>query len=236
MSAEHTHAAQSDAQAPLATAERMAEARREAFRGNDDVATRAQLIGALAALAGQQHAAGNDAASAEALAEADALVLSPSPSDEPWQARMMMLCLVKAGIAQSKGSHAEAVDLFEQALGHIPYAPGEGGRDVNAARLQLLVRMAHSRLALAQAAETVAEAEQCDTVMTALAGQIPDRALDTIRAAVLANHGEALTLLGEADPAEEKFTACLNLIERIGGENLEPLRQRVVQARARAGA
>jgi tetratricopeptide (TPR) repeat protein len=234
MSAEHTHAAQPDAQARLATAERVAEARREAFRGNDDLQTRAQLVEALTVLAGQQHAAGNDAATAETLAEAEALVLSPSPSEELWQARMMMLCLVKAGIAQSKERHTEAVDLFEQALGHIPYAPGEGGRDVNAARLQLLVRMAHSRLALARAAEIVTEAGQCDTVMTALAGQIPDRTLDMIRAAVLANHAEALALLGEAAPAEEKFTACLGLIERIGGEKLEPLRQRVVQARARA--
>ncbi len=232
MSADHAHAHHSDAESRLASAKQAVETRRDSFRADDTLETRAQLIEALAALAGQQHAHGNDAATADALAEADALVLSPSPAAEPWQARMMMLCLVKGGVAQSHDRHQEAVGLFEQALGHIPYAPGEGGRDVNAARLQLLIRMAQSRLALGQAAEVAAEAEQCEIAMAALAGKIPDRAVDIMRAAVLANHGEALARLGEAAAAEEKLAACLGLIDRIGGRDLEPLRQRVLKIRA----
>jgi tetratricopeptide (TPR) repeat protein len=234
MSVEHAHG--SDAQAGLspAAAERAVRLCREAHQSEKTLESRARLIEALAALAGQQHLLGDDAATAEALAEADALVPSPPPAEESWQARMMKLCLVKAGIAQSRNHHAEAVDLFEAALRHIPFEPGKGGRDVNAARLQLLVRMARSRRALGQAAEIAAETDQCDIVVLALEGKLPARALDTIRAAVLDNHGAALALLGDFAAAEKKFAASLDLLDRLGGAELADLRQHVRLSKAEA--
>jgi tetratricopeptide (TPR) repeat protein len=218
----------SDAGAALAETERTVEARGAEWRSDGTPAASGRLIEALMELAGQHHARGDETSAAAALAEAEALIPSPPPSDGAWPVRIFTLRRAKAGFAQSRGRHAEAIEHFQTALSDIPFAPGEGGRDVNAARLHLFVRMARSRLALQQAAEVTEEVDQCEIAMQALDGEIPARALDTIRAAVLDNHAAALALLGEVEAAEAKFAAGVELIDRLGGPELSDLRQRML--------
>jgi hypothetical protein len=226
MSAQHD--ATTDAGAALAKAEHAVETRRAEWRSDGTPTNAGRLIEALMELAGQHHARGDETAAAAALGEAEALIPSPPPRDGAWPVRIFTFYRAKAGFAQSRGQHAEAVELFQTALGHIPFAPGEGGRDVNAARLHLFVRMARSRLALRQAAEVADEIEQCEIAMNALEGAIPARALDTIRAAVIDNHAAALMLLGNVEAAEAQFAAGMELIDRLGVAQLSDMRQRML--------
>lgn len=217
-----------DAGAALAKAERAVESRRHDWRSDGTSAAAGRLIEALMELAGQHHAQGDHTPAAAALAEAEALIPSPPPSDGAWPVRVFTLYRAKAGFAQSRSRHAEAIEHFQTALGHIPFASGEGGRDVNAARLHLYVRMARSRLALGQAAEVAKEVDQCEIAIKALEGEIPARALDTVRAAVLDNHAAALMLLGQVEAAEARFAAGVELVDRLGGAQLGDLRQRML--------
>jgi tetratricopeptide (TPR) repeat protein len=218
----------------LKAADERVTALRRALEAQSTPRLRAELIDALVELAGRRLAAGDESAAADALDEAEANSLSPPPDEASWQARAVMLHRARGGLAQRQGRHPEAVAAFEAALQAIPYPPGAGGRDANAARLQLLVRLGRSRLALGQAAETEAEARQCDVVMRALDGKIPARALDTVRAAVLDNHGAALAMLGETDAAKRKLAAGLELVDRLQVPELEDMRRAMLQSLAKA--
>lgn len=236
MSAQHAQAPTNDADSSALTA---AEARVVGLReeaGQTDAApeAKARLIDALVGLAGEHDAHGDDTATAETLAEAESLIPDPLPGPEAWHALAVRLYRMKAGFLQRRDLHAEAVRAFEAALRDIPFAPGEGGREVDSLRVQLLVRLARSRLVLGQAQEVLAEISPCEIVLDALKDKIPPRPLETIRAAVLENHAVALGQLGEIDAAEQKFAASLALIDKIDAPQLRDLRERVRLAWAEA--
>ena len=234
MSSENAQTTDANDASALAAAERGVQLVREAFQAETTPANAAALLEALIALAGQHDSHGDIDTALARLAEAETLLPSPLPDEEAWQGRTVMLNRFKAGIAQRQGRHEDAVAFLETALRHIPFAPGTGGRGVNSVRLQLLVRLARSRLVLGQAAEVAAEIAQCDTVVESLEGKMPAYALDTIRAAILENHGAALALIGDIDAAGEKFAASLRLIDGVNKPELHDLRQRVIQGWAKA--
>lgn len=227
MSAEHAH--QTGADSTLAV-ERAVQSGRAAFKKEPTAEAAAPLVDALMRLAEMRDALGDAAAGGKLLAEAEAIVPRPLPSEEAWHGRVVMLNRFKAGVAQRQDRHADAIDAFETALRTIPFEPGEGGRGVNSVRIQLLVRLARSRLALGRGAEAAADIPQCEIVLRALEGEIPARALAAIRAAVLENHANSLALLGNFAAAEEKFAASLDLIDRTGEPELNELRERVLKA------
>ena len=234
MSTQPMQAADSGRAALAAAEARVAGFREEAGQADAAPEATARLIDALVGLAGEQDALGNDKATAETLAEAEALMPDPLPSPEAWHALAVRLYRMKAGFLQHRDLHAEAVRAFEAALRDIPHPPGEGGRDVDSLRIQLLIRLARSRLVLGQAKETLAEISQCDIVLGALSDTLPERPIETIRAAVLENHAVALGQLGEVDEADEKFAASLALIDKIDAPQLQDLRERVRLAWAEA--
>jgi tetratricopeptide (TPR) repeat protein len=136
----------------------------------------------------------------------------------------------EASRAQKGGRHSDAVAAFRKALAAIPPDVGTAGRDENAARLQLLVHLSRSRLALGQAREAVTDLRKAETTMAALEGAIPPRAIETVRAAVLANSGVALAMLGKLDEAESAFATGLAAIDRLGTPELSGLRTQVLSA------
>src|SRR5262245_24318978 len=103
--------------------------------------------------------------------------------------------------AQKEGRHGDAVVAFKKALAAIPSDIASAGRDANAARLQLLVHISRSLLALRQGKDALADLRKAERTMSALDGAIPPRAIETVRAAVLANSGFALAMLGEMHKA-----------------------------------
>ena len=229
MSAQHAQASTNDADSSALTA---AEARVVGLReeaGQTDAApeAKARLIDALVGLAGEHDAHGDDKATAETLAEAESLIPDPLPGPEAWHALAVRLYRMKAGFLQRRDLHAEAVRAFETAIRDIPHLPGEGGRDVDSLRIQLLVHLARSRLVLGQAKAVLAEVSQCDAVLDALSDKLPERPLGAVRATVLENHAVALGQLGEIDTAEQKFAASLALIDKIDAPQLRDLRERV---------
>ena len=203
-------------------------ARRAALRAENTRDARGALIEALLALAEAELSRGSAAATVAALAEAGSLFPTRLPDEDVWRGRFVMLNRTKAALAQQQDRQADAVEAFEAALSAIP-AEAEGiGRDAAAARLQLLVRLARSRLALLQAREVASEMRQCEALMAALAGKIPARAIDTIRAAVLGNSGVAEALLGNAQAAEAKLAESIAVIDRLASPELAELRRQVL--------
>jgi tetratricopeptide (TPR) repeat protein len=217
--------------AQLAAIDRAVAERRAAFHESKDEAARGPLFDALMAMAGEAFRAVNDEAVITVLTEAEAVLPTPLPDETPWRARAMNLHRAKGAVAQKQGRSADAVAAFETAIATLP-PDAEGDRDALAARLQLLVRMGRSRLAIGQASETEAEMIQCGSIIESLGSAIPSRALDTVRAAVLSHSGAALALLGKHDGAEEKFKASLALIDQLDSPDLASLRQRVTALRA----
>lgn len=224
MSAEPSRA--TSAPSSLAAAERAVAAHAANFRGEGSDSNRGKLVDALMALAAEAFHAGDDGTAAAALSEAEATFPAELPTEMPWPARVVNLNRAKGGLAQKQGRAKDAVAAFQTALAALP-ADAAGDRDARAARLQLLVRMARSQLALGEGAETASNMAECEKIIGELGGAIPSRALDTVRAAVLGNLGSALALLGKHGEAEEKFSASLGLIERLGGPDLEELKQQV---------
>jgi len=218
-------------QSQLAAIDRAVTERRAALHEQKNEAARGPLFDALMAMAGEAFRATNDEAVTTALTEAEAVLPTPLPNDTPWRARAMNLHRAKGAVAQKQGRSADAVTAFESAIAALP-SDTEGDRDALAARLQLLVRMGRSRLAIGQASETEAEMIRCEAIIESLGTSIPSRALDTVRAAVLSHSGAALALLGKPDAAEEKFAASLALIDRLDSPDLASLRQQVTALRA----
>jgi tetratricopeptide (TPR) repeat protein len=136
----------------------------------------------------------------------------------------------KAAEAQQQGRHADAIAAFKTALAAIPSDPATAGRDANAARLQLLVHLSRSRLALGQAKQTLADLRAAEAIMAALEGAIPSRAIETVRTAVQANSGVALAMLGKLDEAEATFATSLAAIDRLALPELSGLRAQVLDA------
>jgi len=167
------------------------------------------------------------------LIEAGAALPKPLPDEIAWRVRAMNFHRAEAGLAQKQGRHTDAVTAFEVAVAALP-ANQSGDRDALAARLQLLVRMARSRLALGQAAETETDMAQAEAIIETLTGSIPSRALDTIRAAVLGHSGTAQALLGNLSVAETKFSASVALIDKLSSPDLASLKQQVIGAWAGA--
>jgi hypothetical protein len=216
--------------AQLAAIDRAVAQCRASFHENKNELARGPLFDALMTKAGEAFRTADVEVVAAALTEAEALLPTPLPNETQWRARAMNLHRAKGGVAQSQGRPADAVAAFETAVAALP-SDAEGNRDAMAARLQLLVRMGRSRLAVGQAAETEADMLQCEAIIETLAPNIPSRALDTVRAAVLSHSGAALALLGKQNAAEEKFNASLALIERLDSPDLASLKQQVTALR-----
>src|SRR5690606_38216550 len=125
---------------------------------------------------------------------------------------------------------SDAVEAYLAALSAIPGDPESASRDDKAARLQLLVRLARSRLALGSAAEVEAEMRECESLLTALDGMIPARALDAVRAAVLGHTGVAKAMLGDHDSASKKLGESLALLDGIAAPELADLRRQILTA------
>jgi hypothetical protein len=213
----------------LAAAHRAVQLRENAFRSAKGRLARARLIDALIALVRVSLGNGDDAAAARALAEAEGHLPARMPVDAAWQARATLHFRLKAAFAQRQNRHADAAEAFAAALSHLPSDAAASPRDANAARLQLFVALARSRLALGQGAEMAAEAEACHRLLAALEGAMPDVALNVIRAAVLANDGAAHALLNAFAMAEEKLAAALDLIDRLGRPDLRELRRQILE-------
>jgi hypothetical protein len=205
------------------------EIRRRALRSRKTRLARAGLIDALTAMVRLSLGGGDDAGAAFALAEAESELPSRLPAEPAWQARNILIFRLKAALAQRQNRHAEAVGAFEAALARLLQNAGASARDTDAARLQLHVGLARSRLALGQGAETKADAETCYSLLAALRGQMPDAALDVIRAAVLANDGAGCALLGDLPTAEERFQAAVELIDRLGRPDLADVKRQVLE-------
>ena len=218
-------------EAYLAAIERAVAGRRAAFHEAKDEAARGPLVDALLQTAGEYFKMANGEAAAAVLVEAEALLPAQVLNDIQWRVRATNLHRAKGAFAQGQDRHADAVAAFASAAALLP-ADSEGNRDAMAARLQVLVRLARSRLAIGQASETEAEMTQCEAIIEALASSIPSQALDTIRSAVLSHSGAALALLGKQDAAEEKFNASLALIDRIRSPDVATVRQQVTALRA----
>ncbi len=218
--------AEPGASQPSAIASEVA-SRRATFRAENDRASRGALIEALIALAEAELASGHEAATVAALAEAGSLLPKRMP-DATWRERFVMLHRLKALLAQRQDRQTDAIEAFEAALRAIPEPTESIERDDAAARLQLLVRMAHSRLALGQADEVAAEMRQCETLMAALTETIPGRAIDAARAAVLGNSGVALAMLGDIKAAGAKLAESVAVIDRVAAPELAGLRLQVI--------
>lgn len=215
---------------PLSAAAKTVATRRTALQSENTPTTRGALIEALIALAENELANGREAATIAALSEAGALFSERLPDEAQWRGRFVMLNRTKAALAQKQDRHADAVGAFKAALSAIPTVESSSARDDNAARLQLLVRLARSRLALGDAASVESEMRECEALMTALEGQIPARALDTVRAAVLGNAGVAEAMLGTTRGAEAKLAESIAIIDRLNAPELADLRRQILNA------
>ncbi len=218
----------------LAIARRNATLQREAFGNSRGQAARGRLIDSLVALADECLAVGDEAAASAVLGEAAGLLPEKLPADGEWRGRSVMLHRSTAGLAQKQGRHAVAVTAFEAALSILPADIARAGRDANAARLQLLVHLARSRLALGQARKVIADMSRAEKVMAALDGALPSRAIETVRAAVLANAGAGLAALEQMDAAEMKFAASIAAIDTLANPELAGFRTQVLNGWAGA--
>jgi len=201
--------------------------------GNPSLNERGQSFDGWMERAALAFRAGDDRAANAALMEAEAALPEALPSEMPWPARAMDLNRARAGLAQKQGRHADAVVAFEAALAALP-SDAAGDRDALAARLQLYVRLARSRLSLGQLAQVEREMGQCEAIIETLSGKIPSGALETIRTAVLGNLGSSALLRGRLDEAESRFSAAVALIDSIGGGDLANLRKQLVEGWASA--
>ncbi len=226
----HPQEAHDGAEPPASAAERKAAARRTALRSENSRSARAALADALVALAEEELSQGREAATVAALSEAGSLFPKRIPEDPGWRGRFVMLNRTKGALAQKQERHADAVEAYEAALSVIPADLEAASRDDNAARLQLLVRLARSRLALGDAAAVKAEMRDCGTLLAALDGEIPARALEAVRAAVLGHSGIAKAMLGEIDAAEAKLSESIAVLDGLAAPELADLRRQVVNA------
>jgi hypothetical protein len=210
--------------------ERNVISRRAAYKAENTRAARGALVEALIAHAEAELSLGHEAATVAALAEAGSLFPGRLSGEAMWRGRFVMLNRTKGALAQRQDRQADAVEAFEAALSVIPAHSEDIGRDDAAARLQLLVRLARSRLALHQAEAVADEMRECEALMAALAGKIPARAIEAIRAAVLGNSGVAEAMLGHAQAAEAKLAESVAVIDRVAAPELADLRRQVLSA------
>ena len=195
---------------------------------------RAGVADSLIARAGQSLAAGDDVSVAAALGRAEAMLPARRARGSAWAIRAANLYRIKAALSQKQGAHLEAVAAFRQALAEIPSDPRKAGRNGNAARLQLLLHLARSRLALGQARETVSEMRSAQSMLAALEGTLPPRAIETLQVAALAHSAPALAVLGKLDAAERDFAAGIAAIDQLGGSDLAGLRAHMLDGWAAA--
>ena len=234
MHAENSRDSATESKSRIVAAQRDAMLRRRNFQSSNDGKARGLLVEALIALAGESVSKGDETAATAALDEAEALIPTRRPGEIEWRGRTVMLQRVRAALAQRQNAHADAVRAFEAALAEIPSDLSRAGRDGNAARLQLLVHLARSRLALGQARKAVADMGRAEKIMAALDGAIPPRAIETVRAAVLANAAIGLSMLGQMEAAEAKFATSIAAVDRLGMPELAELRTQVLDAWAGA--
>ena len=229
--AEPPHEPSTRVETPLGTASIVP--LRTAVESAGSPAARGKLVDALIAVAGQSLSGGNETAALEAVSEAEGLLPARPSTARIWRRRVFMLHRIKASLAQKQQRHADAVAAFEAALAALP-SISAGDSDARAARLQLYVQRTRSRLALGQAKETVAEMRELEKMMAALDGPMPPRAIETIRAAVLANAGMALAMLGRMNEAEARFATSVAAIDRLKEPALATLRDQVLKGWAGA--
>jgi tetratricopeptide (TPR) repeat protein len=194
----------------------------------------ARLIDALASLARHLLAAGDAAFADSSLAEAESLIPRKLPAGDAWRARAVMLSRIRASLEQGRNRHAEAIAAFETALRALPQPKGPAKRDLAATRVQMLVRLGRSRLALGQAESVASEAAECEALVGLLVGEVPHRAIETLRAAVLANEGAALVALGQYVEAERRFGSGLAILAAHTAPEMEDLRRQMVDGRLKA--
>ena len=226
----HSQEAHDGAAPPHSAAALEAASRRAVLHSENSRAARAALVEALIALAEEELVRGREGATVAALAEAGTLFPKRIPTDPAWRGRFVMLHRTKAALAQKQNRQADAVEAYEAALAAIPTDIDTATRDDNAARLQLLVRLARSRLALGDAAGVEAEMRDCEALLAALDGQIPARALKAVRAAVLGHTGVAKAMLGDTDTGGKKLGESLALLDSLAAPELADLRSQVLNA------
>ena len=217
----------------IAAAKRAVELRRQGVAKKRGEA-QARLIDALASLARHLLAAGDAASADSSLAEAEGLMPRKLPAGDAWRARAVMLSRIRASLEQGRNRHVEAIAAFEAALRVLPRPAGPAKRDLAATRVQMMVRLGRSRLALGQAEAAASEARECEALVAGLVGEIPHRAIETLRAAVLANEGGALAALGQFVEAEKRFGSGLAIVASHNAPEMEDLRRQMVDGRLKA--
>ncbi len=217
-----------DPEGALAAAEEDVASKRAAIRAGSSRAARAALIDALITFAERALSHGREADATAALSEADSHFPKKLPGSLEWRQRFFAHNRTKAALAQRQNRQADAVQAFEAALSVLSADPEAAEREENAVRLQILVRLARSRLALGQAAEVESEMQECDALLRVLAGRIPPRPIEIVRAAILGNAGIAQAMLGKTKDAETNFAASIATIDRVAAPELAQIREHIL--------
>jgi hypothetical protein len=217
-------------QRAAAAASRAVSMRQADFDAGPSLGNRALLVDALLALASAQLAMGDHASAESALDEIQLHLEHGVRSDREWAMRASAVTRIRIAAAQGADRHDEAVAIIEAVIASIP---GQSP-DADAGRLQLITTLLRSRMALGQAVEAEADIAQANSILARLGKVMPSRAADVTRASLLLHSASVALLRQDAPGADAKFGQGLGILDRLGGSDLNELRQQFVQSWVRA--
>lgn len=196
------------------------------FLTDPGIPARGNLVDALLALAISQLSSGDHDGAKSALGEIEDHIAHAACNDHRWQIRAGDTTRLRIAAAQAAGDHEEALAIIQSALSSIT---GEA-TEADGMRLQLVMRGLQSRLSLGQVVETAADMELTGTLLDRLATVIPERPANIMRASLTLHEASVALLRGLHAQADAKFGEGLDLLDRLGGSDVNGLRRQFVQA------
>jgi hypothetical protein len=165
----------------------------------------------------------------EALLEAVHSLLPARPGRQTaWAPIAFKLQRMMGGIAQHEQRHADAIDAFAAALGHLPTKLASP--DVMGVRLQVLGRLARSRLALGHYVEVESEAKERQSLIEALHEKIPVNARTVLSSGVLADIAAAQAMTNRIAESDRGFAKALQALEGLGTGDLGEVKRQILDA------
>lgn len=213
-----------------AGAERLAgealELRRAARAGAPSKRADVDCLEALLAVCRYQMAAGKLDILAESLSEARAALAAAGLSGEDHDVPMIAILRIEMTVAEKSGRRDAAIAAITEILRLTPDSVQHGQTDLDANKVQMLVRLARHRLALGQPGEAGRDVARAEQILTGLQGKIPQRPADIVRATLLSLGSDAAARQGQMVEAGEKYEIAMLLLDRLSGPEIDELRKK----------
>jgi tetratricopeptide (TPR) repeat protein len=197
---------------------------RTAFDASHSLEARGELVDTLIAVLASQLSDVDEAKAT--LREIEAHLEHGDRQGQTWQARAATVIQFRIALAQSTGSHEEAIEIIGELLAQMP--ANSGAADL--ARLQALDLRIRSYLALERTEEAKADLSKARGILGPLAQAVPPQ-LSAMLGAMLLRHGGSIALVeGRFAEADGSLSEGLAIVRRLADPKLNGLRAQLAAA------